>query len=86
MILQGGGERTFAAYVLFVRMGPLIRGRSSIQTHVHLRVFEEILEERVVSSRGQATGRQAEDERLRPPQDGPMSRRQHDWTPEIIQN
>lgn len=67
-------------------MGPLIRGRSSIQTHVHLRVSNEILEERVVSSRGQAAGPQAEDERLRPPQGGPVSRRQHDWTPEILQN
>ncbi|MYH58901.1 MAG: hypothetical protein F4145_13110 [Boseongicola sp. SB0675_bin_26] len=31
-------------------------------------VIDEILEERVVSSRGQAAGRQAEDERLSPPQ------------------
>lgn len=57
MILQGGGERTFAAYDLFVRMGSLIRRRTSIQTHVHSRVFDEIFEVRVASSHGQAKPR-----------------------------
>ena len=51
-------------------------------------MIDEILEERVVSSRGQAKPRGVKQKMSAFPlrRRGPVSRRKHSWTPEIVPN
>ena len=50
-------------------------------------MIDEILEERVVSSRGQAKPRGVKQKMSSYPlrKRGPLSRRKHEWTPAIVQ-